>query len=70
VTSALAALHEAVAIQHGVHRAHCRRLDHRELADRLDADLRSTPEGVLVLDPHDGPLDLVRELVGMATGSA
>jgi hypothetical protein len=46
VAATLAALHEAVAVQHGVYRAHRRRLDHRELADQLVADLRSAPGGI------------------------
>jgi hypothetical protein len=70
VAPALAALHEAVAIEHGMDRAHGRRPDHRELADQLVADLRRPPGGVLLLDPEDRPLDLVRQLVGVAIGPA
>jgi len=68
VASAFATFHEAVAVQHGVNRAHCRRLDHRERADQLVANLGSAPGGVLLLDPQDRAFDLVGQFVGMAIG--
>ncbi len=64
-----AAPYEAVAIQHGVHRADRRRPDHRELAEQLLADLGSPPGGVLLLDPEDRPLDLEGQLVRVTIGS-
>jgi hypothetical protein len=54
VASSLAALHETVAIQHGVHRAHRRRPDHRELADQLVQAFEATGLVALVdLVPSD-----------------
>jgi len=67
-SGAVVTLHEAIAIEHGVNRAHRRRLDHRELADQLVANLGSTPRGVFLLDPKDRAFDLVGQPVGMPIG--
>ena len=65
VAPALAALDQAIAIEHGMHGADGRRLDHRELLDQLVADLAGTPGGVLLLDPEDRALDLEGQPVGL-----
>ena len=61
----LTALDQAMAIEHGMHGADRWRLDHRDLARELVADLAGTPGGVLLLDPQDGALDLEGQLVGL-----
>jgi hypothetical protein len=70
VAAAFAPLHEPVPIEHGVDRAGGRRLDHRQLAYQLVADLRGAPGRVFPLDPEDGAFDLERQLVGVPIRSA
>jgi hypothetical protein len=66
VAPALSPFDEPVAIECRVDRAHRRRRDHRVLTDQLVADLRCAPGRELFLDPEDRPLDLERQLVGLA----
>jgi len=70
VAPTLAALDQAVAVQHGVDGADGGRLDHGIQLDQFVADLRGTPGAVFLPDPDDGLLDLERQLVGMAVGAS
>jgi hypothetical protein len=70
VASALAALHQAVAIQDAVDRADRGRRQHGELFLELLLNLRRTPGAVLLLEPQDRLLDLEGRLVGMPIGAA
>jgi hypothetical protein len=67
VAPAFPAFDQSVAVEHGVHRADGRRLDHGILAGQLVADLQS-PGGVFTLDAEDGALDLVGQAVGLPVG--
>ena len=58
IAPAFAADHQAVAIEHRMNRADCRRLDHRELPDQLVTDLRCPPGRVFALEPQNAALDL------------
>jgi hypothetical protein len=68
VASSLLALHQSVAVEHRGEGAHGGRGDQRELADQLVADLVRAPGGVFLLDPQDGPLDLIGQVVSLPTG--
>src|SRR4029434_10459720 len=65
-THAAAALHQAVAIQHGMHGAFGRDGNARESADQAIANFASTPAGVLALHVQNVVLYLKRKLVGVA----
>jgi hypothetical protein len=52
-----------------MHRADRRRLEHRELAQQLVADLSGTPGGMLLLNPQDRTFNLKGQLVGLPVRS-
>jgi hypothetical protein len=58
VAPAPAALHQAVAVEHGVNRRDSRRLGHRKRPQELVADLRRAPGRVFALDAENASLDL------------
>ena len=66
VATALPALDEAMAVQHGMDGTDGRRWHHRELLDQLVTDLAGTPVGVFLLDAEDRALDLVGQAVGLS----
>src|SRR5205823_14896165 len=59
-------LHQAVAVEHGVHRADRWQVGSRQLLPQLFADLRRAPAGILALQPHDRRLDRRRQPIGLA----
>ena len=65
VAPTFAPLDQSVAVEHGVDGADRRRLDHRELADQLVADLRGSPGRIVTLDAQNAALDLEGQLVGV-----
>lgn len=64
------AVDQAVAIQHGVHRADRRRMDVRIEARQSLLDLGCTPARFVLLEAHDLRLDLEGQLIGVAIGPA
>src|SRR5262245_3615639 len=65
---ALPALDQSVAIEGSVDGADRRRRDHGIQVNKLVADLRRSPGGMLLFDPQDRALDLERKPVGLAVG--
>jgi len=68
VASAFPAFDQAVAIEHRMHGANRRGLDHRVLTGQLVTDLGRAPGGVFALDAENGALDLVGQAVGLPVG--
>src|ERR1700724_976727 len=68
-TQATAALHQAVAIEHGMDGAIGGDPDIGESANQALSDLTSAPAGVLALNVEDVVLNLKRELMGIPIGT-
>jgi hypothetical protein len=65
-----AALHQVVAIEHGVHGANRRRVGQvGQLFEELLADFRGAPIRVLTFEVHDPRLNRRRQAVGLAAGA-